>query len=210
MDLAITGKFIQERRKAKNLTQVQLAQKLSVSEKTISKWECGNGFPDTTLMLPLCKALDITANELLSGKLLPTENEYKAIAEQNLLTLKRQQEKSTKHLLMLEYVVGHISSVSFFALIFVASFCELAIGWRIGLILLGLVNFIVGVHFCVKIEKEAGFYECGHCHHRYIPMYESVLWSMHYGRTRYMKCLNATKEVGIKKRLQRISLVIRI
>lgn len=199
MDLAKTGKFIQERRKAKNLTQVQLAQKISVSEKTISKWECGNGFPDTTLMLPLCKALDITANELLSGKLLPTENEYKEIAEQNLLTLKSQQEKSTKHLLTIEYVVGYMSSISFIVLVFVASLCNLAMGWRIGLILLGVVNFIVGVHFCLKIEKEAGFYECGHCHYKYIPSYKSVLWSMHYGRTRYMKCPKCNKRTWNKK-----------
>ena len=53
MDLKITGEFIQECRKNKKLTQVQLAQKIGVSEKTISKWECGKGFPDTTLMLPL-------------------------------------------------------------------------------------------------------------------------------------------------------------
>ena len=73
MDLGIIGKFIQERRKAKKLTQVQLSEILEVSEKTISKWESGRGFPDTTLILPLCKVLDITANELLSGKLLPTD-----------------------------------------------------------------------------------------------------------------------------------------
>lgn len=199
MDLAKTGKFIQERRKAKNLTQVQLAQKISVSEKTISKWECGNGFPDTTLMLPLCKALDITANELLSGKLLPTENEYREIAEQNLLTLKSQQEKSTKHLLTLEYVVGYMSSFSFLVLIFIASLCELWVGWRIGLILLGIVNFVVGIHCCLKIEKEAGFYECGHCHHKYIPTYKSILWSMHYGRTRYMRCPKCNKKSWNKK-----------
>lgn len=199
MDLVKTGKFIQNCRKAKNLTQVQLAQKICVSEKTISKWECGNGFPDTTLMLPLCKALDITANELLSGKLLSTENEYKEIAEQNLLTLKSQQEKNTKHLLTLEYVIGYMSSCSFLALIFIASLCELAIGWRIGIILFGIVYFVVGVHFCLTIEREAGFYECRHCHHKYIPTYKSVLWSMHYGRTRYMKCPKCNKRSWNKK-----------
>ena len=73
MDLIVTGKFIKEQRKAKGLTQLQLAEKIGVSEKTISKWECGNGFPDTTLMLPLCSALGISANELLSGKILSTD-----------------------------------------------------------------------------------------------------------------------------------------
>ena len=58
MDLKQIGCLIKEQRKAKGLTQSQLAQKLCVSEKTISKWECGGGFPDASLMLPLCKALD--------------------------------------------------------------------------------------------------------------------------------------------------------
>ena len=90
MDLQIIGKFIKEQRKAKELTQLQLSEKLNVSEKTISKWECGNGFPDTSLMLPLCKELDISANELLSGKRLTT-NEYKQLAEDNLIKLTSEQ-----------------------------------------------------------------------------------------------------------------------
>ena len=77
MDLSVTGKFISERRKEKGLTQVKLAEKLNVSEKTISKWECGKGFPDTTLILPLCEILENSANELLSAKLLPTDKEYR-------------------------------------------------------------------------------------------------------------------------------------
>ncbi|MBO4726634.1 MAG: helix-turn-helix transcriptional regulator, partial [Clostridia bacterium] len=91
MDLAITGKFIKEQRKSQGLTQGELAAKLMVSEKTVSKWECGNGFPDTTLMLPLCKELKISANELLSAKKLSVE-EYKPQAEQNLVVLQQKAE----------------------------------------------------------------------------------------------------------------------
>ena len=101
MDLAKTGNFIKQQRKAKGLTQNQLADLLFVSEKTISKWECGKGFPDTTLILPLCQALDITANELLSAKRLNSE-EYKNSAEDNLITLKSQNETYAKHLLAIE------------------------------------------------------------------------------------------------------------
>ena len=67
MDLKKTGEFIAERRKEKGLTQQALAEQIFVSEKTISKWECGKGFPDTSLILPLCEALEISANELLSA-----------------------------------------------------------------------------------------------------------------------------------------------
>ncbi len=187
MDLRITGKFIAERRKAKGLTQVKLAEKLSVSEKTISKWECGNGFPDTTLILPLCEALDITANELLSGKLLSNE-EYKDRAERNLLELKDKQVKTTKQLLTLEWVVGYLATITFLITIFAACFAVSNLAYRIVLIVLGAVSFFVGIIFAIKIETDAGFYECGHCHHKYIPKYKNVLWSMHSGRTRYLKC----------------------
>lgn len=198
MDLSIIGKFIKERRKAKGLTQVELALKLNVSEKTISKWECGNGFPDTSLMLSLCEELGITANELLSGKLLSSE-EYKNKAEENLIMLKDSQEKNTKHLLSLEYVVGYMASITFIVMIFVASHIEMSTIWRICLIVFGLLNFVVGIVFALKIEKEAGFYECKHCHHKYIPSYKSVWFSMHYGRTRFMRCPKCNKRSWQKK-----------
>ena len=68
MDQIKIGKFIAEERKAKKYTQRELADKLSISDKTISKWERGNGFPEVSLLLPLCNELEITVNELLSGE----------------------------------------------------------------------------------------------------------------------------------------------
>lgn len=67
--------FIAEVRKEKNLTQRQLVDKLSISDKTISKWECGKGMPEVSLMLPLCDALQITVNVLLTGEKV-TEVDY--------------------------------------------------------------------------------------------------------------------------------------
>ncbi len=198
MDLRVSGKFIAEQRKLKGLTQVKLAEILHVSEKTISKWECGNGFPDTTLMLPLCEALNISANELLSGKKL-SNDEYKKQAENNLIILKTQQEQSSKFLLTIENVLGYMSSISFLILIFVASFCNLAVGLRVALIVIGALQFLVGIHFCLRIEKDAGYYECAHCHNKYIPTYKQVLFSMHCGRTRYMKCPKCGKRTWNKK-----------
>ena len=77
------GKYIQERRKDKKLTQKQLADKLKISEKTISKWECGNGLPEVSLMQPLCDELDITVTELLNGKDNREQNVIKYIQQQN-------------------------------------------------------------------------------------------------------------------------------
>ena len=203
MDLIKIGRFIQQQRKAKNLTQVQLAIKIGVSEKTISKWECGNGFPDASLMLQLCKALEITENELLSGKLLPTESEYKEIAEEQLLVLKSQQEKSNRYLLMLECVIGTMSTLFLLTTTIIASYFELQPGWRIALIVYGFIFCIIGVGFCLQIEKDAGFYECGHCHHKYIPTYKQVLWSMHAGRTRFMKCPKCNHKSWNKKTIKK-------
>lgn len=77
------GKYIQERRKEKKLTQKELADKLRISEKTISKWECGNGLPEVSLMQPLCDELDITVTELLNGKDKKEQNVIKYIQQQN-------------------------------------------------------------------------------------------------------------------------------
>ncbi|MBE6820744.1 MAG: helix-turn-helix transcriptional regulator [Ruminococcaceae bacterium] len=62
------GKFIAECRKEKNLTQEQLAEKLGVSDKSISRWENAKTMPDISLFEPLCQELDISFNELLTGE----------------------------------------------------------------------------------------------------------------------------------------------
>ena len=84
MDLIKIGKFISEQRKSKGLSQVELADRLNLSNKTISKWERGNGFPDVSLLLPLCEELDISVNELLSGQKLEA-TEYHERAEESLI-----------------------------------------------------------------------------------------------------------------------------
>ena len=68
MDQIAIGKFIFKKRKERNLTQEQLAERLGVSNKTISKWETGKCMPDYAIMEPLCQELNITAAELLDGE----------------------------------------------------------------------------------------------------------------------------------------------
>lgn len=69
MDFKKSGKVISTVRKRMGLTQKQLAAKLGISDKTISKWEVGKGMPELSLMVPLCDVLNITTDELLRGKL---------------------------------------------------------------------------------------------------------------------------------------------
>ena len=188
MDLVKIGKFIQSCRKAKKMTQVQLAMRICVSEKTISKWECGNGFPDASLILPLCQALDITANELLSGKKLTNTQEYKELAENNLINLKNNQENTAKFLLTLEIVLGIFSIMLFLSFVLISSLINLPDIGQIAIIIVGLILALFGIHFCIVIEKDAGFYECKHCRHKYTPTLKQIYLSRHIGRTRYMKC----------------------
>lgn len=65
------GKFIAERRKERGFLQKDIAIRLGISEKTVSKWECGNGLPEVIYMEPLCQILGITVNELLAGETIP-------------------------------------------------------------------------------------------------------------------------------------------
>lgn len=67
MDQIKIGRFIAAARRAKGLTQRELAEALGLSNRTISKWECGDGLPELANILPLCELLDITADELLRG-----------------------------------------------------------------------------------------------------------------------------------------------
>lgn len=78
------GKFIADVRKEKDMTQVQLANRLGVTDRAISKWENGRGMPDWTLIKPLCKELGITMNELLSGEKIKKED-YQERFEENVL-----------------------------------------------------------------------------------------------------------------------------
>ena len=90
------GEFIQCIRKEKGMTQKDLADRISVSDKTISKWENGNSVPDTEILTSLCQNLDISVNELLSGEKLPVEN-YPVKAEENMIHLLKENEDNRKN-----------------------------------------------------------------------------------------------------------------
>lgn len=108
-------------------------------------------------------------------------------------------EELTKLLLKLEWVIGLMASITFFTLIFTASFINMDTWIRILLIVIGIIIFIVGMCYGLKIEQVAGFYQCSKCKNKYIPTYKSVFLSMHYGRTRYLKCPKCGKKSWNKK-----------
>lgn len=99
------GKFIAECRKNSNLTQMQLAKKLNITDRAISKWENGKAMPDSSIMLDLCKELKISVNELLSGEMIDMKN-YNKMAEENLFKLNESNEKKKKIILKSAIVIG--------------------------------------------------------------------------------------------------------
>ena len=189
MDLLKIGRFIAERRKAQGLTQLQLAQKLNITDRAVSKWETGKSLPDSSIMLELCKELEITVTDLLSGEVVTMED-YNKEMEKKLIEMVKEKEKADKHLLRLEVVIGVLSVFILLALSLIASYLPMEDWQRIALIIACLIGF----GFAIKIEQTAGYYKCSKCGHTYVPTLKSVLWSQHMGRTRKMKC----PECGVK------------
>ena len=198
MDQVKIGKFIAQCRKNKNLTQFQLAEKLNITDRAISKWETGKGMPDSSIMLELCNELGISVNELLSGEVIKVEN-YNEKAEENLLEMAKKEEAQNKKMMMYELVIGCISSITFLILVFTLSFAVENVIAKVILFVLAFLILIIGVSFALKIETETGYYECKICHNKYIPKYSQVYFAMHYGTTRYLKCPKCNKRSWNKK-----------
>ena len=202
MDQIKIGKFIAACRKKENLTQLQLAEKLGITDKAVSKWETGKCLPDSAIMLDLCGVLGISVNDLLCGEVVTMEN-YNKENEKQLLEMVREKERADKNLLSLEILVGALSLIFMFALIVVASLAPIEEWLRVTLILIGFAPVLIATPFMLKIEQTAGYYECAKCGHKHIPSYKSVFLSMHMGRTRYMRCPECHQKSWQKKRISK-------
>ena len=198
MDQIKIGKFIAEQRKKNNLTQAQLAEKLNITDRAVSKWENGKAMPDSSIMLDLCSELKISVNELLSGEVIKMDN-YNEKLEKNLIDMVKQKENADKRLLFTETVIGVITLIAFLSLSLIASIAPMEDYVRFLIIILSGIALIAMGLVLIRIEQVAGYYECAKCHHKYVPTYSSVLWSMHMGRTRYMKCPKCNEKSWQKK-----------
>ena len=189
MDQKLTGQFIAKIRKEKGFTQKQLAELLLISDKTVSKWETGGGLPEVSLMLPLCKILGITVNELLSAERI-SETEYKKKAEENLMNL-IEERKENKRKLWLEVVVMAITLLGGLTIIMLASYFEMPIGWRIALICIAVLIMVGGIGVMCVLEFSAGGFECQKCKAKFVPSFGAYLMGAHtimYRRLRCPKC----------------------
>ena len=198
MDQVKIGKFIAACRRKVNYTQMQLAEKLGISDRAVSKWETGKSLPDSSIMLELCDTLGITVNDLLSGEVIKMDN-YNKELENKLLEMVRQKEQADKKLLSLEVFIGVTATIVLFAFIFIAAFLDMEVWLKVSLIVLGFILFLSGCFCALRIEQTAGYYECKFCGHRYIPTYMAVNLAPHLGRTRYMRCPACDKKSWQKK-----------
>jgi len=202
MDVAKIGRFIAERRKAQGLTQARLAEMLGITDRAVSKWENGRSLPDSSIMLELCRILEINVNDLLYGEVVTMEHRNEQ-AEKNLLEMVKAKEEADRHLLTAEIYIGVLGCVVFFACVFTAAFAPMADWARILLIAAGLIPFAVCMGYAIKIEQKAGYYECAKCGHKYVPTYKSVFFARHINRTRYMKCPECGEKSWQKKRVSK-------
>lgn len=153
MDQEKIGKFIADCRKEKGLTQLQLAEKLNITNRAVSKWETGKSCPDVSLMLELCNILGITVNELLSGGRILMED-YQKKAEENLVELQDKKMKAQKMFKRMEFAwlaIAILLSPVHFAINY---FYPDNQGTWIGdiILLIGLIMFTVYFLMYYKIE----------------------------------------------------------
>ncbi len=198
MDQVKIGKFIAEKRKEKNYTQMQLAELLGVSNRAVSKWETGKAMPDSSIMFALCDVLKIGVADLLSGELVQKE-QYIQDSEKRLLEMARRKEEVEKRLLIAEIFIGALTILFWFSSIAVAAYLPVPTWAQITCIVVGLVVFFAGATFALAIEQKTGYYECRKCGHRHVPTYKSVFFAMHVNRTRYLKCPNCGKRSWSRK-----------
>lgn len=195
------GKFIAAMRKEQSLTQKQLAEQLMISDKTVSKWETGNGMPEVSLMLPLCEALKINVNELLSGEKL-TESNYHEKAEENMMELVREKEESKKKII-LSMIVAFTSIVAGVPLVYVAGILEMPVVMRAVLIGIACLVIAIDIGVAVVLDREAGSFECPRCGNRFSPSMKSYVMGPHTITKRKLRCPECGESSYCKHRLTR-------
>lgn len=199
MDQVKIGKFLSDERKEKGYTQKQLSELLGISDKTISKWECGNGFPEASLLLPLCNELEITVNELLTGERISQQN-YKKKAEENMVNMIREKEEN-KQKILLTTMIGVISTITFVTLLLVVCFYTDVITLPIKMVLMVIAISVFGVGLYVAMwgDRKIGYFKCRNCNQLFTPTFMQYNMGMHLLSTRYLKCPHCKTRTWCKK-----------
>lgn len=202
MDIVKIGYFIRECRKNKNLTQKQLADKLYVEPKTISKWETGKGLPDVSIMKNLCNELGISLSELFIGDYIKEESNDLLIEKLIIDELKKEKIQNNKKLIG-EILIGCAFICSVITLILLVGIVSIATYLKIILIVLSFIFIFVGLFGLVLLDVNIGYFECAECHERFIPSIKDYVFGMHTLKKRKLKCPICGKKTWCLKRMTR-------
>ena len=196
------GKFISECRKKANLTQMQLAEKLNITDKAISKWERGIAMPDASIMVELCDILGISVNELLVGDKISTENNTQQ-SEQLLIDMANELQSKSKTIWSAMWVIMIVCIIGLIGSLAVVAFFVPEGVWQLVAILVICALFLIPCFYALKLEVSVGAYKCKNCGHEIVPTYKEALNAMHMGTTRYLKCPKCNKRTWCKKVLKK-------
>lgn len=199
MNLDKIGKFIADCRKEAKLTQEQLAEKLYITDRAVSKWERGISLPDVDKMLELCNILRINVNELLNGEKIDMK-EYEKKNEKLLLEMARQEEQNNKRL-MLDMWVLLITTCLFYIGIITLAALTLEDGPVLKTIIcISTVLLVIICFYGLKLETDAGYYECPKCHHKFEERnYFRMMIVPRIGIFKFLKCPKCHKRSMAKK-----------
>ena len=202
MDQIKIGKFIAECRKKQNLTQAQLAEKLDITDRAISKWETGKAMPDSAIMLDLCDILGIKVNELLCGEMIEIEHKDEQLNEL-IFQMAKNEERYHKRLLHSAYVIIATSLTALICLMSLISLLIPECGFQDFLIIVSVILFIIPCMIALKFKAETGYYECKNCQYMFVPNYKEIAVLMQTPTRRLLKCTKCGKWTWCKKLTKR-------
>ena len=154
MDQIKIGRFIKEKRKEVNLTQSELAEKLNVTDRAISKWENGNCMPDSGIIKELCNILNITINDLFSGEVVDMKK-YEETLEENLLEMIKQKEEKDKMLLRMEIIAGILGILPLIPATILVNYLDFTEFQEVLIIFASMIPLLISLPFLIIIEQKA-------------------------------------------------------
>ncbi len=190
MDSKKIGTYLASKRLARGLTQEQLAARIYVSPKTISKWERGRGLPDVSNLDPLCEALGISIAALLRG-----QDEAPVLdkrTESDILDLLHDKEVYRKRVRAL-LPIGILSLVLAVAIIVFASYYPMGDELRLVFIGIGLFLLLVAIPLLCLHDVELGRFVCSHCQKKFRPSIKAFILGPHTIKKRYLRCPHCEK-----------------
>ncbi len=180
---------------------MQLAEKLGITDKAVSKWERGIAMPDSSIMLDVCGILGISVNELLSGEKINMEEQNKK-TEELLLEFKRKEERLRKKLFVNAWVFEGIL-VLLFSGICASTILASSEHWVASFIIetVSFLIVLIGLLFIAKMEFDAGPFVCQKCQHEFIPKFIEVFFPIGTPKNYKVraKCPKCNKKTWAKK-----------